>query len=166
MRAVSGRAWVFGDNIDTDAIISGVHMKFAPEEIAKYCFEVVDPNFAKNVAEGDIVVGGANFGMGSSREQAPQCLKILGVGAVLATSFARIFYRNALNLGLPAFVLTQAREVNAGDTLTIDPVAGTVVNETQDRRYDCDPIPEHLMTMIEDGGLMAHLKKKIDAGTL
>ena len=135
MTVVSGRAWVFGDNIDTDVIISGVYMKLDPEELAKHCFEAIAPDFAKSVAAGDIVVGGANFGMGSSREQAPQALKLLGVGAVLATSFARIFYRNALNLGLPALVVPQAGEIAAGDTLSVDFATGTVVNETQDRRY-------------------------------
>ncbi|MCZ6604975.1 MAG: 3-isopropylmalate dehydratase, partial [Alphaproteobacteria bacterium] len=106
---MSGRAWVFGDNIDTDAIAPGIYMKLGPEEIAAHCFEAIAPDFAKKVTAGDIVVGGANFGMGSSREQAPQALKILGVGAVLAASFARIFYRNALNLGLPAIILPEAK---------------------------------------------------------
>ena len=164
--SILGRAWIFGDNIDTDVIISGVHMKFDPQVIAKYCFEAIAPDLAAQVKDGDIVVGGANFGMGSSREQAPQVLKILGVGAVLASSFARIFYRNALNLGLPALILPEAREIAAGDTLEVDPVAGTVANQTQGKDYGCDPIPAHLMEMITDGGLMAHLKKKIDAGEL
>ena len=88
--SILGRAWIFGDNIDTDVIISGVHMKFDPQEIAKYCFEAIAPDFAAQVKDGDIVVGGANFGMGSSREQAPQVLKILGIGVVLASSFAHI----------------------------------------------------------------------------
>ena len=166
MSAVTGKAWVFGDNIDTDLIVSGVYMKLTPEEMAIHCLETVAPDFAKEMEPGDIVVGGANFGMGSSREQAPQALKILGVGAVLAPSFARIFYRNALNLGLPALILPPGCTIAQGDRLDVDAVTGRVTNETQRENYDCPPIPAHLMEMIADGGLMAHLKKKIDAGEI
>ncbi len=166
MTAIAGRAWVFGDNIDTDVIAPGAYLKFSPEEMARHCFEAIAPDFATKVEVGDIVVGGRNFGMGSSREQAPQALKILGVGAVVAVSFARIFYRNALNLGLPVLFLPQAEEIAAGDHLSVDPVAGAVVNATQDRTYPCDPIPDHLMAMIADGGLMPHLKKRIEAGLI
>src|SRR6185369_10399980 len=117
---VTGRAWTFGDNIDTDVLAPGIYMKLPVEEVAQHCLEAVDPEFAARVQPGDIVVGGENFGMGSSREQAPQALKILGVGAVLAKSFARIFYRNALNLGLPALFFREADEVSAGDRLELD----------------------------------------------
>lgn len=163
---IEGRAWIFGDNIDTDLILSGIYLKFDPEEMAKHCLEAVDPDFAGNVKPGDLIVGGANFGLGSSREQAPQVMKILGVGAVLAPSFARIFYRNALNLGLPALMFDQAGDIAAGDELAVDASAGTIANLSQGKDYACEPIPEHLMEMIGDGGLMAHLKKKIDAGDL
>lgn len=166
MSAVTGSAWIFGDNIDTDLIISGVYMKLTPEEMTAHCLEAVAPDFAKNVRQGDIIVGGANFGMGSSREQAPQLLKMLGVGAVLATSFARIFYRNALNLGLPVLILAEAGEIDPGDRISVDAAAGKIVNGNNGKSYTCEPIPHHLMEMISDGGLMAHLKKKIDAGVL
>ncbi len=166
MSAITGSAWIFGDNIDTDLIISGVYMKLTPEEMTQHCLEAVAPDFAKNVRAGDIIVAGANFGMGSSREQAPQLLKMLGVGAVLASSFARIFYRNALNLGLPALILPEAGEIDPGDRISVDAAAGKIVNGKNGKSYNCEPIPDHLMAMIADGGLMAHLKKKIDAGDL
>lgn len=162
--AISGNAWVFGDNIDTDVLAPGIYLKLPAEAMAQHCLEAVDPNFAGAVQPGDIVVGGNNFGMGSSREQAPQALKILGIGAVIAVSFARIFYRNALNLGLPVVSLPQAGDITAGDSVSVDPVAGTIT--TRHKTYSCDPIPAHLLEMIADGGLMPHLKKKIDAGLI
>ena len=166
MGPLTGRTWVFGDNIDTDVIAPGAYLKLGPEQLAKHCLEAVAPAFASSVAPGDIVVAGRNFGMGSSREQAPQALKILGVGAVVAVSFARIFYRNALNLGLPALMLPDAADIHDGDSLTVDPVAGTIANATRNETYRCDPLPDHLLEMIADGGLMPHLKKKLDAGLI
>ncbi len=163
---IIGKAWVFGDNIDTDVLAPGIYLKLGPEDMAQHCLEAVDPKFAGAVQPGDIVVGGKNFGMGSSREQAPQALKILGIGAIVAMSFARIFYRNALNLGLPVVSLPQAAEIAAGDNVSVDPVAGSITNTTQHKTYSCDPIPAHLLEMIADGGLMPHLKKKIDAGLI
>ena len=155
-----GVAVVFGDGIDTDVLAPGALMKLPPEALAKHCLNAVDPHFAGAVRPGDVVGAGANFGLGSSREQAAVSLKLLGVSAVLAKSFARIFFRNAINLGLPAIVFPQAAEVAAGDELTVDPMAGVVANLTQGRRYDVAPIPEHLITMIRDGGLIAHLKRR------
>jgi 3-isopropylmalate/(R)-2-methylmalate dehydratase small subunit len=160
---ISGRAWTFGDGIDTDVLAPGVYMKLPIEEIAMHCLESVDPGFAGGVRYGDVVVGGVNFGLGSSREQAPQALKTLGVGALLAKSFARIFYRNALNLGLPALFFPQADEIGAGDRLEVDPVAGEVRNLTSGKAYAVDPIPAHLMQMIQDGGLMPHLHRRFAA---
>ena len=159
-----GRAFVFGDGIDTDVLAPGHFMKLPAEELARHCLESIDPDFARDVRPGDVVVAGANFGLGSSREQAAVSLKLLGVQAVLATSFARIFFRNAINLGLPAIVLPQAGEIRAGDQITVDPEAGEIVNLTQGRRYAVAPIPAHLMAMIRDGGLMPHLKKRLSAG--
>ncbi|GIL40615.1 3-isopropylmalate dehydratase [Roseiterribacter gracilis] len=156
---ISGRAWKFGDGIDTDVLAPGHYMKLPLEEAATHCLEAIAPNFAKEVRPGDVVVGGASFGIGSSREQAAQALKQLGVGAVLATSFARIFYRNALNLGLPALFFPQANEIRDGDAIEVDPVAGIV--RSNGREFRVEPIPAHLMVMIEDGGLMPHLKKKL-----
>jgi 3-isopropylmalate/(R)-2-methylmalate dehydratase small subunit len=159
-----GRAFVFGDGVDTDVLAPGHLMKLPADELARHCLEAVDPDFATEVRPGDLVVAGANFGLGSSREQAAISLKLLGVQAVLATSFARIFFRNAINIGLPAIVLPQAGEIRAGDQIAVDAEAGLVVNLTQDRRYAVAPIPPHLMAMIRDGGLMPHLKKRLSAG--
>ena len=156
-----GRAFVFGDDIDTDVLAPGFLMKLPPAELASHCLEAVDPAFARDVRPGDFVVAGANFGLGSSREQAAVSLKLLGVRAVLATSFARIFWRNAINLGLPAIAFPQAGEVAAGDRLTVDPVAGRIENLTQGKTYAVQPLPAHLMAMIEDGGLIPHLKKRL-----
>ncbi len=158
---MSGRAFVFGDNIDTDVLAPGYLMKLPAAELASHCLQAVDPDFAKSVRPGDVVVAGANFGLGSSREQAAVSLKLLGVSAVLATSFARIFYRNAINLGLPAIVFPKASEVSAGDQIVVDPEAGLIENLTQARIYTVSPIPSHLMAMIRDGGLMPHLKRRL-----
>jgi 3-isopropylmalate/(R)-2-methylmalate dehydratase small subunit len=158
---ITGRAWTFGDDIDTDVLAPGVYMKLPVEEAARHCLEAVDPSFAPNVIPGDVVVAGANFGLGSSREQAPEGLKLLGVGAILAKSFARIFYRNALNLGLPALFFPQADGVAAGDRLGVDPLKGEVRNLTTGQTYAVEPIPPHLMQMIDDGGLMLHLAKRL-----
>ncbi len=158
-----GRAWVFGDDIDTDVLAPGLYMKGSVEELAKHCLESVDPAFAPGVADGDVVVGGRNFGLGSSREQAAQALKMLGVAAVVAKSFSGIFYRNALNLGLVAVVCPAIGGVKAGDILSVDAHAGCIVNHTQSDRYDCEPLPDHLMSMIESGGLIAHLELRLAA---
>jgi len=158
---LTGRAWTFGDNIDTDVLAPGIYMKLPVEEVAQHCLEAVDPEFAAKVRPGDIVVGGENFGMGSSREQAPEALKVLGVGAILAKSFARIFYRNALNLGLPALFFREADEVSAGDQLELDLAAGQVRNLTTGATYAVAPLPPHLLEMILMGGLMPHLKARL-----
>ncbi|MDH4189823.1 MAG: 3-isopropylmalate dehydratase, partial [Betaproteobacteria bacterium] len=123
-RTETGRAWVFGDNIDTDVLAPGRYMKAGIEEIARHCLEAVDPAFARELRPGDVVVGGRNFGTGSSREQAPQALKQLGVAALIAESFAGLFYRNALNLGLPALVCAHAKRLRPGDRLRVDAQAG------------------------------------------
>src|SRR5262245_8156994 len=130
---MSGRAWVFGDNVDTDVIAPGRYMKFGVDEIAKHVLEAVDPGFASGVGSGDIVVGGRNFGAGSSREQAPAALRHLGVSALVAPSFAGLFYRNAINLGLPAVVCPQARRIRDGDLLTVNAEAGTIRIENQNQ---------------------------------
>ena len=155
------KAWVFGDNIDTDVIAPGRYMKFGIEEIAKHCLESVSPAFAHQVKPGDIVVGGRNFGAGSSREQAPAALKHLGVAALVAESFAGLFYRNALNLGLPAVVCAEAMRIRDGDTLRVDFEKGEIANLTTGETLQCEPIPAHLMQMVRDGGLLAHLEKRL-----
>jgi len=159
--AEAGRAWLFGDNIDTDVLAPGRYMKSGIEEIARHCLEAVDPSFAREVRPGDVVVGGRNFGAGSSREQAPQALKQLGVAALVAESFAGLFYRNALNLGLPALVCAQAKRIRAGDRLRVDPEAGRIEDLTSGETIACEPIPAHLMRMIRDGGLLPHLEKRL-----
>lgn len=161
--SVSGRAWVFGDDIDTDVLAPGMYMKGPVEELAKHCLESVDPAFAPGVAAGDIVVGGNNFGIGSSREQAAQVLKMLGVEAVVAKSFGGIFYRNALNLGLVVLVCSAVDAVKPDDILSVDARKGRIENRTQNDFYECEPLPDHLMSMIASGGLIAHLEARLAA---
>ena len=158
-----GRAWVFGDNVDTDVLAPGQFMKSSIEELSRHCLEALDPEFARSVRSGDLVVGRRNFGAGSSREQAPQALRHLGVAAVVAESFAGLFYRNALNLGLPALVCAQAGRIRAGDRLRIDPEAGQVENLSTGEMLACEPIPAFLMQMVRDGGLVPHLEKRLRA---
>lgn len=155
------RAWVFGDNIDTDVLAPGQFMKSSIEELARHCLESVDPAFAGGVRPGDVVVGRRNFGTGSSREQAPQALKQLGVAALVAESFAGLFYRNALNLGLAAVVCPQAQRIRAGDQVRVDAGAGRIENLSTGEVLACEPIPAHLMQMLRDGGLVPHLEKRL-----
>jgi 3-isopropylmalate/(R)-2-methylmalate dehydratase small subunit len=155
------KAWVFGDNLDTDVIAPGRYMKFGIEEIAKHCLESIDPGFVSNVNRGDAVVGGRNFGVGSSREQAPEALKHLGVAVLIAESFAGLFYRNAINLGLPAVACAQAKRIRQGDELEVDFERGSIRNRTTGETLDCEPIPAFLMTIIREGGLLPHLEKRL-----
>ena len=155
------RAWVFGDDIDTDVIVPGRYMKLGIEEIAPHCLESISSSFASSVRKGDCVVAGRNFGAGSSREQAPEALKHLGVSVLIAESFAGIFYRNAINLGLPAAACAQAKRIRDGDLLEVDLAKGTIQNRTTGETLECEPIPEFLMTIIREGGLLPHLEKKL-----
>jgi 3-isopropylmalate/(R)-2-methylmalate dehydratase small subunit len=157
---MSGHAFVFGDNIDTDVLAPGHLMKLSPEDLATHCLEAIDPAFARNVQAGDFVVAGHNFGLGSSREQAAISLKLLGVAAVIAPSFARIFYRNALNLGLPALFCDSAHTISAGDALRVDAAAGEITNLTTGVHLSCRPIPAHLINMMASGGLIAYLQNQ------
>ncbi len=159
------RAWVFGDDVDTDAMVPGRYMKLGIEEIVRHCLESVDPGFASSVKPSDIVVGGRNFGTGSSREQAPEALKYLGVAALVAESFAGLFYRNAFNLGLPAIVCAQAKRIRAGDLLKID-FEGRIENLTTGETLSCERIPPHLLQLVRDGGLLAQLEKRLRCGTI
>jgi len=159
--SVSGRAWVFGDDIDTDLLAPGLYMKGGLETLAAHCLEAVRPDFAGQVATGDVVVAGRNFGIGSSREQAAQALKHLGCGAVLARSFGGIFYRNALNCGLYCLTLPGDATIFDGDRVTVDPVSGTIRDDTSARTWTTDPLPDHLVAMVEAGGLVPHLKRKL-----
>jgi 3-isopropylmalate/(R)-2-methylmalate dehydratase small subunit len=154
------KAWVFGDNLDTDMLAPGKYMKFGIEEIAKHCLESVSPDFSKNVQKGDCVVAGRNFGCGSSREQAPEALRHLGVSALIAPSFAGLFYRNCFNLGLPAMVCANAGRIRAGDVLEID-FEGIIKNKSTGETLPCEPIPSHLQQLVRDGGLLPHLEKRL-----
>ncbi len=156
-----GRAWVYGDDIDTDLMAPSAYLMKPADEVVQHCMEAMDPTFAKSVGAGDVFVAGKNLGVGSSREQAPQNLQALGIRYLLAKSFGRIFYRNALNLGLPALVCNDTNRISKGDQLKIDPVSGRVENLTTGETLECEPLPEHLVEMINDGGLIPHLKKKL-----
>jgi 3-isopropylmalate/(R)-2-methylmalate dehydratase small subunit len=156
-----GRAFVFGDGINTDVLAPGVYMKAPIEELARHCLEAVDPKFASAVRPGDVVVGGRSFGAGSSREQAAQALKHLGVTAVLAKSFGGIFYRNALNLGLVVLVCAEVDRIADGDDVSVDPRTGVITNHTRDEFYAAEPLPEFLVEMIDAGGLVPHLEAKL-----
>ncbi len=156
-----GRAWVFGDEINTDLMAPGLYMKSSNEVMAQHCLESVDPTFAKTVNPGDVLIAGHNFGVGSAREQAALNFATLKLGAILAESFARIFYRNALNFGVPCLFFPAYAEIKAGDEIEVDAVAGAVRNLTSGKNYAVDPIPAHLMEMIGAGGLMPYLKRKL-----
>jgi 3-isopropylmalate/(R)-2-methylmalate dehydratase small subunit len=160
---MSGRVWKFGDNLDTDAMAPGQYMKCAIDELARHCLETVRPEFASSVRAGDVVVAGRNLGAGSSREQAPQALKALGVSALVAVSYAGLFYRNALNLGLAALVCAEAGSIPDGTMIVVDHQAGRIVLPEQGRTLACEPMPGFLLAMVQDGGLLPHLQKRLAA---
>lgn len=155
-----GTAFKFGDNISTDHIAPGrlFHLRSNLPEFAKHVLEDADPNFASSMKKGDFVVGGSNFGLGSSREHAPQIIKIAGVGAVIAKSFARIFYRNAINIGLLA-IEADTDSIDAGDELDLDIEKGIIKNLTNGTIIQIEPLPPVMIKMLEDGGLVEHVKK-------
>ena len=163
MTPISGKAWVFGNDIGTDQLAPGIYMKRPIEEIARHCLENVGPGFAAEVARGDVVVAGRNFGMGSSREQAAQALKHLGVSVVLAQSYGGLFYRNALNLGLLVLICPETDKIEAGDRIAVYPERGTVRNLSQNVSYACEPVPAHLLEMVRAGGLVPYLERKLKA---
>jgi len=162
--AIRGRAWVFGDDGNPDVMAPGLYFKSPMDEMARHCLEAVEPRFAREVRAGDIVVAGRRFGVGSAREQAALALRHLGVGAVLAVSFGRIFWRNALNFGLPALFFAQAAEIAAGDDIEVDAVAGRIINHTRGREFVVNGIPAHLMAMVSAGGLMPWLEQRLAPG--
>ena len=159
---VTGRAWVFGDNVNTDVMAPGLYFKSPMSVMAQHCMEAIDPAFAARVQPGDIVVGGLNFGTGSAREQAAMALQHLGVGAVLAVSFGRIFYRNALNFGIPALRLPDGVVLEAGDRLSVVPQTGAITNHDKNSHYSTSPLPPHLLQLVQAGGLMPWLKQRLD----
>ncbi len=159
----SGKAFKFGDDISTDHIAPGrlFHLRSDLPEFAKHVLEDADPEFASKMNKGDFVVAGNNFGLGSSREHAPQIIKIAGVGAVLAKSFARIFYRNAINIGL-LLIECDTDKIDAGDELEIDIKQGFVHNITKDIKIEITPLPDVMIKLLNEGGLIEHIKKHGD----
>lgn len=158
-----GKAWKFGDDISTDLIAPGryYHLRSNLPELAKHVLEDANPNFASSMSKGDFVVGGRNFGLGSSREHAPLIIKLAGVSAVIAKKFARIFYRNAINVGLPA-IECDTDQIAQGDELEVDLASGKIINKTQGTEISFRPLPEIMTAILEDGGLVAHILKHGD----
>ncbi|MEM2889810.1 MAG: 3-isopropylmalate dehydratase small subunit [Candidatus Hadarchaeum sp.] len=155
------KAWVFGNNISTDDIIAGRYLvQRDPKQLAKHVMESVDPSFAAKVRTGDVIVAGKNFGCGSSREHAPMALKGAGIAAVVAESFARIFFRNAINQGLPVLISKQARRgFKTGDGIQVDINKGELLNTSTGKRFDAEPLPDFLMEILRAGGLLPYLKR-------
>jgi len=160
---LEGKAHKFGDNISTDLIAPGrlSHLRSNLPEFAKHALEDADPDFPKKVKKGDFVVGGSNFGLGSSREHAPTIIKLAGVSAVVAKSFARIFFRNCINVGLPAIAL-DTDEISDGDELALDLDAGKLINKTSSKDYSFPALPAVMQNILADGGLVEHIKKHGD----
>jgi 3-isopropylmalate/(R)-2-methylmalate dehydratase small subunit len=163
MMVLKGKVWKFPDNISTDHIAPGryFHLRTNLPELAKHVLEDADPEFAGKVNKGDIIAGGKNFGLGSSREHAPRIIKLAGVACVLAKSFARIFYRNATNVGLPALEVDTDR-IDEGDELEIDLSAGKIKNLTKKEELQAAPMPPFMLKIIEDGGIEEHIMKHGD----
>lgn len=157
---MKGKAWNYGDDINTDFILPGIYLELTdPNEIGKHAMEGIDPEFVGKVQPGDIVIGGRNFGLGSSREQAPIALKYSGVSAVIAESYARIFYRNAANLGLPALECPNvSKEIKTGDTVEIDIEAGKIIVNGE-KELEFVPVPPFMMEILEVGGLREYIKQ-------
>lgn len=163
MSKITGKVWNFGANIDTDIIIAARYLNSSdPEHLAKYIMEDADPEFPKKLQKGDIIVAGENFGCGSSREHAPIALKAAGVAAVVAPSFARIFYRNAFNMGLPIFELTESLEIKEGEEISIDLDNGEITNNTQNKTYKFTAIPPFMQELIATGGLINYAKAEMN----
>lgn len=163
MTALIGRAFCFGNDIDTDVLAPGPYLKRPPAELARHCLEALDPEFVRNVRPGDFLVAGTGFGVGSSREQAAASLRLLGIRAVLARSFARIFWRNAINLGLPALRLTEPHDIRAGDRLSVDPETGRVENLSRGGVWHVEPLPERVLAIMSAGGLLPYLQRELRA---
>jgi len=163
-RVLRGRAWKYGDNVDTDAIIPARYLNVStPEALAEHCMEDIDAGFVEKVQAGDMIVGGANFGCGSSREHAPLALKGAGVSCVIASSFARIFFRNAIDIGLPILECPEAVEgTETGQVLEVDLEQGTVTNLDTGQTFQAEPYPPFLMGIIEAGGLIPYTRAKLE----
>ncbi|MGN0940196.1 MAG: 3-isopropylmalate dehydratase small subunit [Selenomonadaceae bacterium] len=161
---LKGKVWRYGDNIDTDVIIPARYLNvFTPKELAAHCMEDIDKSFAKNVKDGDIMVGGRNFGCGSSREHAPIAIKASGIPVIIAHSFARIFYRNGINVGLPLLEIgDDVEKIHAGDELRVDPENGTIDDITTGDHFKAHPLPGFVQEIARAGGLINYIKSKKD----
>jgi 3-isopropylmalate/(R)-2-methylmalate dehydratase small subunit len=166
MSVLRGRVHRYGDNVNTDVIIPARYLTTSDVgELASHCMEDLDPEFVRKVRPGDIIVAGENFGCGSSREHAPVAIKGAGVSCVMARGFARIFFRNAVNVGLPVLVCPEAAaEAKDGDQVEVDLARGRVENTTRGRTYQADPFPEFLREIIAAGGLTAYTRKRLGGG--
>lgn len=160
---ITGSTWRFGDDIDTDLIIPARYLNTTdPQELAKHCMEDADPEFVDKIAKGDIIVGGKNFGCGSSREHAPIAIKAAGISCVIAKSFARIFYRNAFNMGLPILECDDIDEMETGEKLEINFDTGEIIRIETGKIYHANPIPPFMQELVHSGGLMNYIKEKIE----
>ena len=157
----NGTVHKYGDNVDTDVIIPARYLNTADhKELASHCMEDIDKDFVKKVKDGDIIVGGYNFGCGSSREHAPIAIKAAGISCVIASTFARIFYRNAINIGLPILECeAAAEEIQPGDAVTVDFDTGVITDSTTGKTYQAEPFPDFIQNIIQKGGLLASLKE-------
>jgi 3-isopropylmalate/(R)-2-methylmalate dehydratase small subunit len=164
MNTVQGAAWKYGDNINTDIISPSWTMELSYEEMGKHAMESLDPDFSKKIAKGDILVAGNNFGSGSSRETAPIALKYAGVSVVIAKFFARIFFRNAINIGLSVIECADTDAIAEGDRLAVDLVTGRITNLTKKEEYQGSLLPANILEIVEAGGLVPYLKRRIKAG--
>jgi 3-isopropylmalate dehydratase small subunit len=160
---IKGKTWKFGNNVDTDAIIPARYLNTtSPEELAAHCMEDTDPEFTSKVGPGDIIAAGKNFGCGSSREHAPIAIKAVGVSCIVAHSFARIFYRNAFNMGLPILECPEGAErIQMGDELEIDLDSGIIENRTRKETYRAQAIPPFMQKLIRAGGLIEYVREQI-----
>ena len=161
---LNGRTWCFGDNIDTDLIVPARRLNVSTaSELATFLMEDLDPTLSQKVGAGDIFVAGKNFGCGSSREHAPLALKGAGVACVIAESFARIFYRNAINIGLPILESSEAAQaIQAGDEVTVDLTTGTIIDEKTGQRFRAEPYPPFILQIIEAGGLIEKTRQDLE----
>ncbi|MFC1815233.1 3-isopropylmalate dehydratase small subunit [Thermodesulfobacteriota bacterium] len=158
----TGKVWKFGDDIDTDLIIPARYLNTSdPQELARHCMEDADPSFAGKVAPSDIIVAGKYFGCGSSREHAPIAIKAAGVSCVISKSFARIFYRNAFNMGLPILECDDTDSFNSGDILSVDFDSGEIIHMKTKKSFQSRPIPPFMQELVQSGGLMKYIEKKI-----
>ncbi|HWL13149.1 MAG TPA: 3-isopropylmalate dehydratase [Ureibacillus sp.] len=158
---IRGRVWKYGDNINTDIISPGQYMSYPVEKQAEHAMEAIDAEFAKKVQPGDLIVAGNNFGSGSSRETAQMVLKYHQIGAIVANSFARIFYRNSINVGLPVVEMLDTSVIDEGDEIEINLFEGKIINHTKGEEYNGTKLPEHLIEMVKVGGLEPYLAKKL-----